>query len=183
MPSTSAAPQALYQHEAHPHTPTDVLAKHKAARRAGSGMIRRANDWLAVRSSGVLGSMWTFYLFILLAFTGFPGIPWVMCTPQAFVAWLSSQTIQLVALPLLGAGQIVLNRHAELQSNENYNNIVRLLHEQDQHRRHLDAQDVVLRAIDARLPARGQSTPTEPPTPLPPQQRDAKGRFLKRALS
>jgi hypothetical protein len=138
---------ALYTHTAHPHTPRNVNEQHKAEI-ASKHWLRQLNDRIAVRATYILGSMYCFYVFVLLAFTGFPGIPWVTCTPQAFLAWLSSQTLQLIALPLLGAGQLVLSRHSELQNDEMFATSQHSFADIEQIAAHLTAQDAKILEIE-----------------------------------
>ena len=166
---------ALYTHVRHAHTPRNVNERHADER-------TDLNSRIAVWLTSHVGTMWCAYLFALLAaVTIFAvlGLFGVLSPLLAAVGAAVSQTfIQLVLLPVIMVGQNVLNRHAELAADEAYHNIVRLLHEQDQHKQHLDAQDAELLAHRMMLATlQAQSPHADAPFP-----RDARsGRFMKRA--
>ena len=178
-PTPSPTPSPIFAHQPHPHTPRNVNDVHKAER---SG----ANQRIAVFLTAYVGTMQTAYGFAALAIIGLLGVLAIL-SPSVYtlIAWLSQTFIQLVLLPVIMVGQNVLNRHAELQADEMYHNVVRLLHEATQHQNHLTAQDRELlahRELLATLAAAHGTAPTEerptavyPVVPAkPPRKRAAK---------
>jgi hypothetical protein len=187
MPDTKTA---LYQHVPHPHTPRNPNAVHQAEQAQG-GPVQRFNTWLAVHATIVVSSMACFYFFVLVSASGFPGIPWLQCTPQAFVAWFSSQFLQLILLPLIAVGTAIVGRKQELQADELYQTAQHNFHDTEQMLNHLDAQDAELlkqSAMLARLLGE-HAAPTPSPIPVAPKptntppHRDARGRYAKKATT
>lgn len=127
--------KTLYEHIPHPHQPVDVNDVHSQERQG-------VNDKIAVVLTRYVGTMTTAYIFVFIALVGLLAILGVFYPLIALlVAWGSQTFIQLVLLPVIMVGQNVLNRHAELQSGEQYNFVVKLYHESEQMVSHLDAQD------------------------------------------
>jgi uncharacterized membrane protein len=146
QPSVSPA-QTLYRHTAHPHVPQNATDRHKAELARGG-----FNQRLAVFLTVYVGTMQTAYGFTALAFVGLLGVLAIL-TPTIYtlVAWLSQTLIQLVLLPVIMVGQNVLNRHAEIQADEQFQATLHTLHDSDQMIQHLDAQDVELLKQTAEL--------------------------------
>lgn len=70
------------------------------------------NDWLAVKLTNAVGSMWCAYAFIALALLGLPDA----VGQGTEVQWTSQTLIQLVMLSVIMVGQRVLDRnHRETQ--------------------------------------------------------------------
>lgn len=101
--------------------------------------------------------MWAAYLFIILAVLGFPGLH---ATASQYVQWLSQTFIQLVALAVLGNGQQIASRHAELLAQEQYNFTEKTYSDTEQIKEHL------LR-IEAKLG--GENSNDQTNTTTPPQ--------------
>lgn len=94
--------------EAETHVHRLVLSRHVFAQVFGSGSVDRFNALIAVKSTSVLSSMWFFWFCVLLDLTELAlGNPrsW---TVVIWVTYLSQTVIQLLALPLLGAGQRII---------------------------------------------------------------------------
>jgi hypothetical protein len=82
------------------------------------GAITRFNEWLAVHSTLVFGSMWMAYGFVAFCF-----LPVAVPSGMA-VALYVSNCAQLVALPLLAVGQNVLGRAAERRADETHDAVM-----------------------------------------------------------
>jgi len=92
------------------------------------------NERFALRITAAIGTMWAAYLFTLLAFLSLPAtlnlvgvlprglLPhWLLSASLiTLIAWLSSNFIQLVLLPLLMVGQNLQSRHSELRAEHDY---------------------------------------------------------------
>lgn len=130
----------LYEHEVSPDHPQNANHLHRKEReeRAARGSVFAINEWLALRVTLVVGSMWCAYFFAALALSGFPG---THATGTQYVQWFSQTFLQLVLLSVIMVGQSVMGRHGEHLAEAMYKNVLRLLHELVQIGKHLSAQD------------------------------------------
>jgi uncharacterized membrane protein len=129
------------------HTPRNVNVVHRLET-ATAGFNQR----LAVRITHLVGSMWTAYLFTLLAVVGLFGLlGWLNPFTFLLATWLSQQFLQLVFLPILAVGQGVLGRHAELLADEAYKTTMKTYHDIEEIMKHLDAQDQKILDIDTKI--------------------------------
>lgn len=130
----------LFHHEPHQHQPRNVNVIHEAERRAGG-----FNEKLAIGLTNSVGTMWTAYLFAVIAIIGLFAILQLFNPIVAtLVAWGSQTLIQLVLLPVIMVGQNVLSRKAELQAEEQFNTTISTYHDIEQIMQHLVAQDAEL---------------------------------------
>lgn len=75
-------------------------------------MIRRFNDWLALRITNGVGTMWCAYAFTALALIGLPAA--LRPGGVGFVQWFAQTFLQLVLLSVILVGQnIQARRHDE----------------------------------------------------------------------
>jgi hypothetical protein len=74
----------------------------------GASAIGKVNGWIAVRTTRGLSSMWFFWFCVLLDLAELPAVI-AAHSVIAWVTYLSQTVIQLVALPLLGAGQQIIS--------------------------------------------------------------------------
>lgn len=146
--STVPQPQAhrhqhtsvLFHHEPHQHQPRNVNLLHEAEQ-ATSGF----NTRVAVALTKSVGTMWTAYAFVVLAFIGLFAILGLLNPIVALlVAWASQTLIQLVLLPIIMVGQNVLGRKSELQADEQFRTTMSTYHDIEQIMQHLSAQDAEL---------------------------------------
>jgi uncharacterized membrane protein len=120
--------------------PQNVNLLH-AAEKAAAGL----NTKIAVKLTEWVGSMWTAYVFALLALLGLCSI-FGLLPPVVviFIAWLSQTFIQLVLLPVIMVGQNVLGRHAELLAEEEYKTTVKTFTDSEQLLTRLATQEDIL---------------------------------------
>jgi len=166
---TPTTPKPLYTHTAHPHTPRNVNAQHKAER---TGFNQRA----ALLLTRATGNMWCAYLFGGIGVGSLVGVITNNLTLALLFGAVSSYFLQLIFLPIIQTGSNILSRHAELQADEMFATSQHSFADIEQIAAHLTAQDAKILEIEAitqrqlaLLIALQQ-----------PQQRDAKGRFLPR---
>lgn len=144
----------LYQHKPHDYEPQNANETHQAERRKPGeqpgwrGVVARVNEWIAVKLTLVVGTMYCAYVFLVLALSGFPG---PHATSAQYVQWFSQTVLQLVFLPVLAVGTAVLSRHSQHLAEAMYNGIRRLLHELLEIVKHLSAQDDHLLALEQRV--------------------------------
>ena len=132
--------RVLFHHEPHQHQPRNVNLVHKEERAAGG-----FNEKVAIWLTKSVGTMWTAYLFALIAVVGLFAILGVFTPIVALlVAWASQTLIQLVLLPVIMVGQNVLGRKAEIQADEAFKTTMSTYHDIEQIMQHLSAQDAEL---------------------------------------
>ena len=147
----------LFDYVPHPHVeqrkkggPPTVAAS--AAKVHGPGPIGRLNAKVGLRITLIVGTMWTAYLFTVLA---------LVSAPAAFktgdsiiiVAWVAQTFLQLVLLPIIIVGQNVQAVAADERSLATYNDASAVLEEAKQIQAHLKAQDDAIQQILAALTA------------------------------
>jgi hypothetical protein len=131
---------SLFQHRPYPHQPRNVNALHKEEQ-ANAGV----NQHVAILLTKGVGTMWTAYVFTLLAIIGLLGILGLL-NPVIIllVSWTSQTLIQLVLLPVIMVGQNVLGHHAELMAEEQFKTTQNTYHDIEEVMQHLAAQDAEL---------------------------------------
>lgn len=132
--------RTLYKHVPHMHIPVNVNTLHQAEQAAGN-----FNTKIAVLLTEGTGSMWTAYLFAILALVGLLGL-FNLLNPFIFLltTWISQQFLQLVLLPVILVGQNVLSRKQELQADEAYQTTMKSFTDVEQIMAHLSEQDAEL---------------------------------------
>ncbi|HEV7204914.1 MAG TPA: hypothetical protein VGN18_09905 [Jatrophihabitans sp.] len=143
--------EQLFEYIPHPHIerrqaagPPNVAAA--AARVHGPGRIGKANAKIGLKITVIVGTMWTAYLFTVLA---------LVSAPSAFksgdtliiVAWVAQTFLQLVLLPIIIVGQNVQAAAADARAEATYDDASAVLAEARQIQEHLKAQDVAITEI------------------------------------
>jgi hypothetical protein len=116
----------------------------------GPGRIGQFNAKAGLKITVVVGTMWSAYLFTVLA---------LISAPSAFksgntiiiVAWIAQTFLQLVLLPIIIVGQNVLAAAADARSQATYDDASAVLAEARQSQIHLKAQDDAIKEILARV--------------------------------
>jgi hypothetical protein len=152
--SASVQTETTPQTKAHPHHYTRILFRHQPheyeprnvnrlmeAEKAAAGF----NTWLAVVLTQGTGTMWTAYVFTVLAIIGLFGLlGWLNPFTFLLTTWVSQQFLQLVLLPVILVGQNVLGRKAELLADEQFHTTMSTYHDIEQIMQHLSEQDAEL---------------------------------------
>jgi hypothetical protein len=140
---------AIFDYVPHPHIerrraegpPTIAAAREKIH---GQGPIARLNAAVGLRITLIVGTMWCAYAFAVIALFG---VPAALNGPKEFVAWVSSQFLQLVLLPIIIVGQNIQGAAADARSEATFNDAAAVLEEAKQIQAHLAAQDAELQKI------------------------------------
>lgn len=106
----------------------------------GPGPLARLNAKIGLRITVLVGTMWTAYVFTVLA---------LVSAPSAFgsgnvliiVAWIAQTFLQLVLLPIIIVGQNVQAAAADSRAEATYDDASAILVESQQIQAHLVAQD------------------------------------------
>jgi hypothetical protein len=141
----------LFDYTPHPHAqlrqatgPPTVAAVLAVVH--GPGPIGRFNAKVGLKITLIVGTMWSAYLFTLLA---------LVSAPSAFktgdkiiiVAWIAQTFLQLVLLPIIIVGQNVQAAAADARSRATYDDASAVLEEAKQIQAHLKAQDTAIQQI------------------------------------
>jgi hypothetical protein len=101
--------------------------------------------WITV----IVGTMWTAYLFTLIALVALPDA--IKGGAYTTVVWLSSSFLQLVLLPIIIVGQNIQAKAADKRAEETYKDAEAVLKEAEEIQKHLLAQDQAIESIVERL--------------------------------
>jgi len=113
----------------------------------------RFNQWLAVKVTTGVGTMWCAYAFAALTLVSLPSAI-ASRSAVTLVSWISQTFLQLVLLSVIIVGQNVLAAAADRRAEATYSDADAVLHEAVMLQEHLLAQDKVLETLVRKLDAR-----------------------------
>src|SRR5256885_7360663 len=90
----------------------------------------RFNDWLAVKITTVVGTMWCAYAFACLALISLPAA--IRGGTATLVAWIAQTFLQLVLLSIIMVGQKVAATKSDRQLEQTYQDAEALLKVSDE---------------------------------------------------
>jgi hypothetical protein len=123
--------------------------------------VTRFNTWLALKITNGVGSMWTAYIFTVLALLSLPAIltqgkfvsagtfpKWLISVSLiSLVAWIAQTFIQLVLLPIIMVGQNVIQGKQEAKSEADHKTLTYLANLQDEQMLELKKQGEILELL------------------------------------
>jgi hypothetical protein len=138
--------EELFQHIPHPRI---AERKHDRPVKVKDESVG-INGKVALIITAVVGTMWAAYIFALIALISLPS---AISSGNAtiLVAWISSNFIQLVLLPIIIVGQNIQGKASDKRSEQTYNDAEAILSECLQLQQHLQAQDTVLDDVVAHV--------------------------------
>jgi len=141
----------LFDYVQHPHVSKRQAAgppqvAQAAAALHGPGPVGRFNARVGLKITLVVGTMWSAYVFTLLALVSAPAA-WGSGDRIIIVAWIAQTFLQLVLLPIIIVGQNVQAAAADARSLATYNDASAVLEEAKQIQAHLLVQDDAIRQI------------------------------------
>jgi hypothetical protein len=147
----------LFDYVQHPHvTQRKESGPPKVAESAsavhGPGPIGRFNARVGLKITLIVGTMWSAYVFTLLALVSAP-VAFQSGDRIIIVAWIAQTFLQLVLLPIIIVGQNVQAAAADARSLATYNDASAVLEEAKQIQLHLKVQDDAIQQILAALSA------------------------------
>ena len=106
-------------------------------------MIRKFNDWIAVKITKSMATMWCVYVFL-----GWSLIPVVWPEAQSIVFYVSGGIIQLVSLSLIMVGQNVIGQATKKQAKETHDTVLET-HDRviENHDRVIENHEIVIQEI------------------------------------
>src|ERR1017187_10952354 len=108
---------STYTHVPHPRTLERLEHKDKPIKTAdvvNKNAATRFNDWLAVKITNGVGTMWCAYIFAIVAFIGLPTA--LKPGGEGIIAWIAQTFLQLVLLSIIIVGQNVLATASDARS-------------------------------------------------------------------
>ena len=107
-------------HMPHPnlHIPHPHLERRKELFEKSKKEAASFNDWLAVKITNIVGTMWCAYLFAILALVSLPEA--IKGGTAALIAWIAQTFLQLVLLSIIMVGQKVASEKSDKQLEQTY---------------------------------------------------------------
>jgi len=129
----------VFEHIPHPHTRAHLAGSAPRPPKVDDEGVG-FNGKIGLFLTTIVGTMWTAYLFTILALVSFPS---AMRTGNIIimVAWIAQTFLQLVLLPIIIVGQNILGKAADKRADQTYKDAEAILHECLQIQAHLAAQD------------------------------------------
>ena len=117
------------EHVPHPH----IEKRKKSASQADGGKPTGFNNWLAVKITNVVGTMWCAYAFAAIALISLPEA--ISAGISQLIAWIAQTFLQLVLLSIIMVGQKVAAAASDRQAQQTYEDAEALLQiSDDMHR-------------------------------------------------
>jgi hypothetical protein len=137
-----------FEHLPHPRIET----RRAAGPPRSTDVLGGFNSRFALILTRAVGTMWCAYVFALLALVALPdALSSGSILP--LIQWISQTFIQLVMLSVIMVGQNILGSAADRRAEMTYTDADATLHETQQLQAHLQAQDVALDALLAKVAA------------------------------
>jgi hypothetical protein len=145
----------IFTHVAHPHIERRRAqrAPKVADQLAGGGPVTRFNQFLALKITTGVGTMWCAYAFAALALVSLPTALRNGLAPT--VTWTAQTFLQLVLLSIIIVGQNVQAGAADARAQATYEDADAVLHTALEIQQHMEAQDREIEKILAAVAALG----------------------------
>jgi hypothetical protein len=131
--------EALFRHIPHPRL---AERKHEPPVLVRDQQVG-FNGKVALLVTAIVGTMWAAYIFALIAFISLPSAI-NSGNLTVIIAWVSSNFLQLVLLPVIIVGQNIQGRASDKRALQTYKDAEAILEECIQLQAHLAAQDKLL---------------------------------------
>lgn len=150
----------IYKHIPHPH----IAARKEQGpihHRAAAGVS--FNDWLGLKITRAVGTMWCAYAFCLLSLTSLPSVIDAHSLVLT-VSWVAQTLLQLVLLSVILVGQNLTGAATDKRADQTYKDAEAVLEEALKIQDHLMAQDQILTDLARRdHPLAGRLSSARPP--------------------
>jgi hypothetical protein len=157
----------IFEHHPHPYIEERKIqgpVKVQDQRRTDTAW-HRVNAKVGLTITLLVGTMLCGYIFAAIALISLPSAI-KSHNLTIIVAWVSSNFLQLVLLPIIIVGQNIQARAADKRSEATYNDAAAVLHEALQIQKHLEAQDQAIEQILASVTGSPAAGSTAPGTPI-----------------
>jgi hypothetical protein len=139
--------RAIFQYCMHPHT-AHVLSGHRHPPPKVDDGRAGFNGKIGLLITTWVGTMICGYVFAAIALLSLPSAI-SSHNLTIIIAWVSSNFLQLVLLPVIIVGQNLQAKASDKRAEDTYNDAAALLHEATEIQKHLAAQDAVLAGLAA----------------------------------
>jgi len=136
----------IFQHVPHPRIAERKHEKPVLVEDQHLGL----NGKVALAVTAVVGTMWAAYIFAVVAFVSLPAAI-SSGNLTVIIAWVSSNFLQLVLLPVIIVGQNIQGSASDKRAVQTYKDAEAILNECLQLQAHLQAQDQVLDDLVAKM--------------------------------
>jgi len=136
---------STYTHVPHPRTLERLEHKDKPVKTAdvvNKNAATRFNDWLAVKITNGVGTMWCAYIFAIVALIGLPTA--LKPGGEGIIAWIAQTFLQLVLLSIIIVGQNIAAASSDERSDDTFKDAEAILSEAIEIQKHLQSQDETL---------------------------------------
>ena len=138
---------STYDHTPHPHTASRLSGESAGPVKVDDGRVG-FNGRIGLRLTALVGTMICAYVFGAIALISLPSAIGSH-NPTILIAWVSSNFLQLVLLPVIIVGQNLQARAADKRALQTYQDAEAVLHEALEIQKHLLSQDKVLAELIA----------------------------------
>jgi hypothetical protein len=143
----------IYEHVPHPNTILHLTGKAPKPPKVNDGRVG-FNGRVGLLITTLVGTMICGYVFAIIALISLPSAI-TSHNLTVIIAWVSSNFLQLVLLPVIIVGQNLQAKATDTRAEQTYNDTEAVLHEAIQIQQHLMAQDQVLSELMAQAAAGG----------------------------
>jgi hypothetical protein len=141
----------IFEHCAHPWTELKLAEHHPRPPKVNDGRVG-INGKIGLLITTLVGTMICGYVFAAIALLSLPSAI-SSHSLTIIIAWVSSNFLQLVLLPVIIVGQNLQAKASDKRAEDTYNDAVAVLHEAMEIQKHLLAQDEVLSQLVASAKA------------------------------
>ena len=131
------------------HTPHPHIEKRKQSAKVTEDKPSGFNNWLAVKITNVVGTMWCAYAFTLIALISLPDA--IKGGRSTLIAWIAQTFLQLVLLSIIMVGQKVAAAGSDKQLQQTYDDAEALLQITDEMHKLLKQNTNLTERIDELL--------------------------------
>ena len=141
----------IYEHIQHPCTTLHLTGRAPRPPKVNDGRVG-LNGRIGLLITTLVGTMVCGYVFAIIALISLPSAV-TSHNLTVIIAWVSSNFLQLVLLPVIIVGQNLQAKATDTRGMQTYEDAEAVLHEAVQIQQHLAAQDAVLGQLIAEAKA------------------------------
>ena len=133
------------EHVPHPH----IEKRKKSSSQSDGDKPTGFNNWLAVKITNVVGTMWCAYAFAAIALISLPEA--ISAGISQLISWIAQTFLQLVLLSIIMVGQKVAAAASDRQARQTYDDAEALLQISDDMHRLIKQNKVLTEQINELL--------------------------------
>ena len=139
--------RVIFEHCIHPWTARSLSERRPPPPKVNDGRVG-LNGKIGLLITTLVGTMVCGYVFAIIALISLPSAI-SSHNLTLIIAWVSSNFLQLVLLPIIIVGQNLQAKASDKRAEDTYNDAAAVLHEALEIQKHLAAQDQVLAGLVA----------------------------------